>query len=150
MLFPFPGSSNSTLSPSACKLLLILHVSGQARFHLFSLFCLDDLLLGSHSTWPLPPLKELSDDTVTGCLHVCPTLDCELWDGNLSFGNPVPCLVPDWSEGLITVFWMCVLQTEAIGGDLKRRIILPALPLLSCETSTDDFFFHVAVSLFIK
>ena len=50
LLFPFPGSPNSTLSPSACQLLLILHVPRQAQFPFLSLSCLDDLLLGSHST----------------------------------------------------------------------------------------------------
>ena len=50
LLFPFPGSPNSTLSPSACQLLLILHVPRQTQFPFLSLSCLDDLLLGSHST----------------------------------------------------------------------------------------------------
>lgn len=75
MLFPFPGSPNSTLSPSACQLLLILHIPRQVQFPLLSL-CLDDLLLESHST-TLTSFKkkkkksdDKSDDTVPG-LHVC-------------------------------------------------------------------------------
>ena len=36
------------------------------------------LLLAFHSRRSLPPVKELSGDTVPDCLHVCPSLDCEL------------------------------------------------------------------------
>ena len=63
-----------------------------------------------------------------------------------------PCsLSSTWLEqGSIIDFWVCVLHTEAIGGGLKNRILLPILLLLSHETSTGDFSFHVAVSCFIK
>ena len=156
MLFPFPGSPNSTLSPSACQLLLILHIPRQAQFPLLSL-CLDDLLLGSHST-TLTSFKKKKIrwqirwhcTWLFTCLSLLGQWALPRQKTHLSFGNPVPCLVPDWSKGSIIDFWVCVLHTEAIGGGLKRGLLLPILLLLSRETSISDFSFHVAVSFFIK
>lgn len=69
---------NSTLSLSACKLLLILRISRYVHGPILSTFWIYDLLLAFHSRRSLPPLKELSGDTVPDCLHVCPSLDREL------------------------------------------------------------------------
>ena len=105
---------------------------------------------------PLPPLKKKNQMTnqMTLYLVYMSVSSCQwalAWQKTpLSFGNPIPCRVPDWSKGSIIDFWVCVLHTEAIGGGWKRRIFLPILLLLSRETSISDFSFHVAVSFFIK
>lgn len=157
MLFPFPGSPNSTLSPSACQLLLILHIPRQVQFPLLSL-CLDDLLLESHST-TLTSFKKKKKNQMTNQMTLylvyMSVSSCQwslAWQKTpLSFGNPLPCRVPDWSKGSIIDFWVCQnWHTEAIGGGWKRRIFLPILLLLSRETSISDFSFHVAVSFFYK
>lgn len=102
-------------------------------------------VLRSHSTYlALSPLKEVLDDTGICCLPTCPSLACELWEDST--------WEPLWLGQNLTrakvqrLISECAFHIPRPLGEISR-FITPTL-LLTCETYTNYFSFHVAVFLF--
>lgn len=102
MLFPFPGSPNSTLSPSACQLLLILHVPRQAQFSLLSL-CLDDLLLGSHSTTLISFKRKKNQMTNQMTLYLVVYMSVPPWTMSSGMAENTPLI---WEPCFLSSIWL--------------------------------------------
>ena len=93
---------NTTSSVWDCQLLLILHVPRQAQFSLLSL-CLDDLLLGSHSTTLISFKRKKNQMTNQMTLYLVVYMSVPPWTMSSGMAENTPLI---WEPCFLSSIWL--------------------------------------------